>query len=119
MKIDRVNNVLREMEKQGLSQMLVSSPPAIFYLTGKWFSPGERLVTLYLNTKGNHKLIVNKLFPVYEDLGVDLIWYTDIEDPIQILCTVVEKEKAIAVDKNWPAHFLIRLMENKGSKGFC
>ena len=57
MKTNRVNNVLKEMEKQGLKQMIVSSPPAIFYLTGKWFSPGERLVALYLNTNGNHKLI--------------------------------------------------------------
>ena len=64
MKTNRVYNVLKEMEKQGLNQMIVSSPPAIFYLTGKWFSPGERMVALYLNTNGNHKLIVNKLFPV-------------------------------------------------------
>lgn len=118
MKTNRVDNVLKEMEKQGLSQMIVSSPPAIFYLTGKWFSPGERMVALYLNTKGNHKLIVNKLFPVYEDLGVDLIWHTDIEDPIEVLCTVVDKEKTLAVDKNWPAHFLIKLMNNKGAKAF-
>lgn len=118
MKTNRVNNVLREMSNQGLNQMLVSSPPAIFYLTGKWFSPGERMVALYLNTNGNHKLIVNKLFPVYEDLGVDLIWYTDIEDPIQILCTVVDKESVLAVDKNWPAHFLIKLMNNNGAKAF-
>ena len=50
MKTNRVNNVLKEMSKQGLNQMIVSSPPAIFYLTGKWFSPGERMVALYLNT---------------------------------------------------------------------
>lgn len=118
MKANRVNNVLKEMEKQGLSQMIVSSPPAIFYLTGKWFSPGERMVALYLNAKGNHKLIVNKLFPVYEDLGVDLIWYTDIEDSIQVLCTVVDNKSTLAVDKNWPAHFLIKLMNNNGAKTF-
>ena len=118
MKIDRINKLLIEMEKQGLKQILVSSPPAIFYLTGKWFSPGERLVALYLNANGNHKLIVNKLFPVYEDLGVDILWYSDIEDHIQKLCTVVDKSLVLGVDKNWPAHFLIKLMENKGAKAF-
>ena len=30
------------------------------------------MVALYLNINGNHKLIVNKLFPIYEDLGVDI-----------------------------------------------
>ena len=118
MKINRVNKLLKEMDNQGLNQMIVSSPPAIFYLTGKWFSPGERLVALYLNTNGNHKLIVNRLFPVYEDLGVDIIWYTDIEDPIQLLCTIVDKNLVLGVDKNWPAHFLIRLMNNNGAKAF-
>ncbi|MDB1954720.1 aminopeptidase P family protein [Clostridium tertium] len=118
MKLNRVNNVLKAMEEQGLNQMIISSPPAIFYLTGKWFSPGERMIALYLNTKGNHKLVVNKLFPIYEDLGVDLVWYTDIEDPIKILCTIVDKESTLGVDKNWPAHFLIKLMDNKGAKAF-
>lgn len=118
MKLNRVNNVLKVMEEQGLNQMIISSPPAIFYLTGKWFSPGERMIALYLNIKGNHKLVVNKLFPIYEDLGVDLVWYTDIEDPIKILCTIVDKESTLGVDKNWPAHFLIKLMDNKGAKAF-
>ena len=118
MKLNRVNNVLKAMEEQGLNQMIISSPPAIFYLTGKWFSPGERMIALYLNTKGNHKLVVNKLFPIYEDLGVDLVWYTDIEDPIKILCTIVDKESTLGVDKNWPAHFLIKLMDNNGAKAF-
>ncbi|MBQ6820648.1 MAG: aminopeptidase P family protein [Clostridium sp.] len=118
MKINRVNNVLKEMQKQGLSQMIVSSPPAIFYLTGKWFDPGERLIALYLNVNGNHKLIINKLFPLYEDLGVELVWYTDTNNPIEILCTVVDKNNVLAVDKNWPAHFLIGLMNNNGVKAF-
>lgn len=118
MKINRVKNVLKVMREQGLNQMTISSPSAIFYLTGKWFSPGERMIALYLNTNGNHKFIVNKLFPIYEDLGVDLVWYSDVEDPINLLCTIVDKESALGVDKNWPAHFLIKLMNNKGAKAF-
>ena len=35
------------------------------------------MITLLLNTNGDHKLIVNKLFPVEEDLGVDIVWYVD------------------------------------------
>lgn len=34
--------------------------------------PGERLLALYLNVNGNHKMIINKLFPQETDLGVDI-----------------------------------------------
>ncbi|WP_066674824.1 M24 family metallopeptidase [Clostridium septicum] len=118
MKETRIQNVLEAMEKQGLNQIIVTSAPSIFYLTGKWISPGERMIALYLNTNGRHKFIVNKLFPIYEDLGVDILWYSDIEDPINLLCTVVDKEKALGVDKTWPAHFLINLMNRNIVKGF-
>lgn len=118
MKETRIQNVLEAMEKQGLNQIIVTSAPSIFYLTGKWISPGERMIALYLNTNGSHKFIVNKLFPIYEDLGVDILWYSDIEDPINLLCTVVDKEKALGVDKTWPAHFLINLMNRNIVKGF-
>lgn len=118
MKATRIKKVLEAMEKQGLEQIIVTAAPSIFYLTGKWISPGERMIALYLNRNGEHKFIVNKLFPVYEDLGVDILWYSDIEDPINLLCTVVDKEKALGVDKNWPAHFLINLMNRNGAKGF-
>ena len=118
MKTNNVNNLLRNMENQGLDQMIVTSSPDIFYLTGKWISTGERMIALYLNKNGNHKFIVNKLFPIYEDLGVDIIWYTDLEDSIKLLSTVADKEKSLGVDKNWPSHFLIKLMEMKGAKAF-
>lgn len=118
MKVNRVNNLLRNMENQGLEQIIVTSSPDIFYLTGKWISTGERMIALYLNKNGNHKFIVNKLFPIYEDLGVDIIWYTDLEDSVKLLSTVVDKEKSLGVDKNWPSHFLIKLMEMKGAKTF-
>lgn len=118
MKTKRIRNVLKSMEKQGLSQLIVTSAPTIFYLTGKWISPGERMLALYLNTNGDKKLIVNRLFPIHEDLGVDLLWYSDIEDPIEILCTVVDRNKSLGVDKNWPSHFLIKLMNKKGATEF-
>ena len=45
------------MEEQGIPQMIVADPVAIFYLTGKWIFPGERLLALYLNVNGDHKMI--------------------------------------------------------------
>ena len=83
------------MEEHEIPQMIISDPVAIFYLTGKWIFPGERLLALYLNVNGNHKMMINKLFPQESDLGVDIIYYDDIEDGVEILSKYVEKDKTM------------------------
>ena len=113
----KLGAILKAMEEQNLPQMIISDPPSIFYLTGKWIHPGERCLALYLNVNGNHKLVINKLFPQERDLGVELVWYDDIEDAVGILSKFVEKDKPIGIDKTWPARFLLRLQElGAGSK---
>ncbi|NBI07158.1 M24 family metallopeptidase [Senegalia massiliensis] len=107
----RVNRVLKSMEENGIPQVIISDPNAIFYLTGKWIIPGERLLALYLNTNGNHKIVINELFPQEEDLGVDILWYNDIQDGVEILSKYVEDGEIIGIDKTWPSKFLLRLQE--------
>ena len=117
MKTQRLNAVLEQMRKDEINQMLVSDPTAIFYLTGKMIHPGERLLALYLNLNGNHKLFINELFPVTDDIGAEKIWFNDTQNPIEILSQHLEKDTTIGVDKNWPARFLLSLMDlEKGSK---
>lgn len=118
MKQQRLNKILQEMERQNIPQMIISSPASIFYLTGKWIEPGERMLTLYININGDKKLVINELFPVHALEGVELIWYKDTDDPIGRLTNIVDKSKVLGVDKFWPAHFLIKLMERKGAAGF-
>ena len=55
---ERVNKVLDLMAQKNLTQMIISDPSAIFYLTGTWIQPGERLLALYLTQTGKHKLFV-------------------------------------------------------------
>ena len=45
----RLNKVLKIMGEKKIPQMIVSDPTAIFYLTGKWILPGERMLALYIN----------------------------------------------------------------------
>lgn len=115
---NRVEKILKEMEEKKIPQIIVSDPASIFYLTGKWIHPGERLLALYLNMDGNHRLFINELFPVYEDLGVEKVWFNDTDDGVEIISTYVDKNKTIGIDKNWPARFLLRLMELKGGASF-
>jgi Xaa-Pro dipeptidase len=114
MKNFRLKSLIANMEKHSLEQIIVTSPAAIFYLTGKWIEPGERMLALYINNRGKSSLIINALFPINEDLGVELYIYNDVEDPIAILSNIVENKK-LGIDKNWPSHFLIKLMERKST----
>ncbi|MDF2547589.1 MAG: proline dipeptidase [Anaerosolibacter sp.] len=118
MEILRLAKVLTKMEESNIPQMIISDPASIFYLTGKWIHPGKRMLALYLNTRGNHKLFINELFPVSEDLGVEKVWFKDTDEPIQLLSGYVDKDKPMGIDKNWPAKFLLRLMELGGGSSF-
>ena len=107
----KLNAILSAMDAEGIPQMIISDPAVIFYLTGTWIHPGERMLVLYLNKNGNRKLLVNDLFRQTEDLGVEICYYNDVEDGVEILSRFAEKDAPIAIDKNWPARFLLRLQD--------
>ncbi len=113
----KLDRILKAMKEKEMPQMIIADPLTIFWLTGKMIIPGERLLALYLNLNGNHKLFINELFPQEKDLGVELVWYNDVQDGVEILSRFVEHDKAIGIDKIWPARFLLRLQElGAGSK---
>ncbi len=111
MNIGRLDRVLTMMKEQDMPQMIISDPVAIFYLTGHWIIPGERLLTLIINVNGNHHMMINRLFPQQDDLGVEITYYDDIEDGVEIMTQFIEPDKTVGIDKTWPAHFLLRLQE--------
>lgn len=107
----KLNAVLSAMDVAGIPQMIISDPAVIFYLTGTWIHPGERLLALYLNQNGNHKLLVNDLFRQTKDLGVEVCYYNDTQDGVEILSRFADAAAPMAIDKNWPARFLLRLQD--------
>lgn len=118
MKSNRLAKILKSMEDSNLKQIIVSDPASIFYLTGKWIHPGERMLALYINSRGNNKLFVNRLFPINEDLGVEIVSFDDTDDCIKILSDSLMKDQSVGIDKNWPSRFLIRLMELNGAASY-
>ena len=114
----KLNRIKAKMQEQGMPQMVISDPVAIFYLTGKWILPGERFHALYINVNGDDHFVINKLFPQTEDLGVPISYYDDIEDGCEVLAQFVDKNAPIGVDKNWPAKFLLRLQELGGGSEY-
>lgn len=115
---ERLDNVLQLMKEKKMPQMIVSDSNTIFYLTGKWFHTGERMIALYININGNNKLFLNDLFPVNEDLGVEIIRFNDNQEPVEMLSRFVQKDKPMGIDKTWPARFLLKLMEFGGGSTF-
>lgn len=108
----RRGKLFKVMEQHQVDQLIISDPSSIFYFTGKWFHPGERLVVLYLHREGKERLLINELFPVPEDLGVEKVWYKDSDPGIKILSEWLT-EGTVGIDKQWTAGFLLALMEER------
>lgn len=106
----RINNVKLYMNREGINRLLITDPYSIFYLIGKWFNPGERLLMLLIDANGNMKLFLNRLFPASDDLEPEIIWYSDSENPFDMIACNLSG--VVGVDKNMPARFLLPLMQN-------
>ena len=110
----RLNRVIGGMKKHGLPCILVSDIESIFYLTGRWIQPGERMVALTVDANGGVCLFANRLFAQSPEEGLPLVEYDDTEDCVAVLSGHLPEDLAvIGIDKRWPSHFLIRLMEKR------
>ena len=107
--MDPISCLVSRLKENKLDAALVSDPNAIFYFTGTRFSPGERLLALVVKQDGSWKLCINILFP-YE-VAVPALWYSDAQDGVQLLSE--ELTGRVAVDKGFPARFLLRLQQVK------
>ena len=114
----KLSAILGAMERENIPQIIISDPAVIFYLTGAWIHPGERLLALYLNKNGNHTLLVNDLFRQTKDLGVEIQYYNDIQDGVELLSRFMEPDTPVAIDKYWPSRFLLRLQALKAASGY-
>ena len=105
----RINRIVENMQKENLTQILVTNPPSIYYLTGRWIVPGERMVALLIREDGTATLFANRLFALQGNVSTPLVEYDDTEDSVQILADALTPGK-IGIDKFWPSQFTIRLM---------
>lgn len=118
MKQNRVDAVLANLEKMGLSQILITDPLSILYLTGRLIKPLERFYALYLNRNGNNKIFINLLETVPEDLGVEKVRFTDTDPYLDMAAEAIDHTQPLGVDKNLPARFLLPLMEKGAAAGY-
>ena len=115
---DRLGRTVNAMKEKGLTQIIVSDPSSILYLTGKDIHPGERLLALLLREEGNPVLFINELFPTEEAKGLEIVWLKDTSDGIGMMAAYIVPGKPVGIDKAWPSGFIISLMEKTGSHDF-
>ena len=65
----RLARVLRNMERDGLTQIVISSTASVYYLTGYWVEPMERMLALYIRADGTCRLFANALFALEPQEG--------------------------------------------------
>ena len=106
----RIDGVIARMKEADLDYLLISEPSSIDYLIDYVNHPGERMYVLMLSAKGDHKLFFNDLFFVEKDLGIEIVWHSDVDDAIQTIVDNLDNAKKIGVYKHWTANFLLDLM---------
>lgn len=107
---ERIDRVIALMKENKLSQLLVTDPKSVWYLTGIDVEPYERLFAFYIGADKVKKLFLNRLFCVPE-IDAEKIWYDDTDDCAALLANAIDKESPLGIDKVFPARFLIPLME--------
>ncbi len=118
MKKERIDRIMAELGKMGLSQMLVTDPMSICYLTGVYQEPFERFYGLLLKVNGEHVFFLNRLFNVPQELPLTKVWYEDTDPVPEILERYTDHDTPLGVDKDLKARFLLPLIEKKAAAGF-
>ena len=74
----RIERVLGALKDMGVSQMLITDPMSIYYLTDVYVHPGERFYALYLREDGKH---------IFSHVEWQMIGYRIRVDELENSCT--------------------------------
>ena len=113
----RVDKVLANLEKMGLSQVFVCDPVSIRYLCGYDNHPMERFYGLYLSPQ-REVMFCNKLFPDASAYCENVVTFTDTDDPIPMLAEVCDHTTPLGIDKVMTASWLLPLMQSGAASAY-
>ena len=106
----RLRKVIENMEKEALEQIIVTSTSSLYYLTGLWIEPHERMIALYISVDGEAVLFGNEIFGIEKQDGLLYTSHRDGDNPVEAVADIMKPGK-IGIDKFWSSKFLIGLME--------
>ncbi|MBQ8640275.1 MAG: aminopeptidase P family protein [Lachnospiraceae bacterium] len=109
---EKSRKIYAQMKEDQMQYLIVSDISSINYLIGKRIHPGERMmVLLFDSVKEKAVFVLSKLFPQEEDLGCPILYFDDVDDYVGMLAAQMPECGTVGIDKEWPARFLLRLME--------
>ena len=108
----RLQRVVERMRAQGLTQILVTATASVYYLTGFWVEPHERMLALWLDDQGRAVLFGNEIFGIPSTPELPVVTHTDSQDPVAGLAAQVQPGK-LGIDKFWYSKFLIGLLGHR------
>lgn len=108
----RLQRVTAWMWEEGLEQILVTATTSLYYLTGYWVEPHERMIALWLTADGKAVLFGNEIFGLSSTGELPFVSHKDGDDPVADLAAAVKPGK-LGIDKFWYSKFLIGLMGHR------
>lgn len=112
MKSERLDRVLAYMAQENLEQILVTLPASVFYLTGLWVEPHERLLALYIEAGGQVTLYANALFGLSSSPDLRVVNHEDGSPPLSQLAAEIRPGR-LGIDRSWSAGYLMALMKER------
>ncbi|MDR2608817.1 MAG: aminopeptidase P family N-terminal domain-containing protein, partial [Treponema sp.] len=113
----RIESLRKKIAEAKLDRLVIGQPSSLYYLTGIWPHPMERLFVLVVGGK-EAKLIVNQLIPVDPVEGIEVIFHTDWDDWVDALASHVGDSGTVGLDTGIPADFAFKLIARKGGVKF-
>ena len=108
----RLERVIANMKECGLSQILVSDDPSIYYLTGRLINPFERAVALLIRDNGEVHAFMNELFCFEPVEGMKMHYYKDGQNVYAMIAAELAPGK-VGFDKNWASKHTISVLQER------
>lgn len=108
----RIDRTVEIMRQRDLRQIIITSTASVYYLTGLWVEPMERMLALLLTDSGEISLYGNCMLGLPEDFPIPLYLHSDGENPVGDLAAALGPGK-VGIDKFWYSKFLLALMAER------
>ena len=115
----RVGRVLERLEQgHPSSQLLVTDPWSIFYLTGFYAEMFERFSGVLLAPGKRPVIFDNALYPIDSYDNADVVVFNDTDDIASVLMEHIDPELPLGVDAQMRSGFLLPLQERRAAASF-
>lgn len=108
----RLANVIAEMKKQGLSQILVTDDNALLWLIGRKILPFERCGALLIKDNGEVHAFMNNLFCFEPMEGMTMHYFADGDDPYKMIADELAPGE-VGFDNNWASKHTISVLNKR------